>query len=440
MTEQSDTATSPPSDKDLAQWAQRDALNDNARGSVQPFQSFSGRVKDIVAQYVATISKDFMDAFLSRSDKLQDGFTNVAGRLTVNPQTFIQNVEIQAINDIADADKRYASNITSLERELSEWETRFQSGFSDGIANPKKQNAFWHWGVILFLLAIEVILNSRFFAETSEYGLLGGTMAAVAISVVNVGLPTLVGYFAHKLYYGKGAVYKNAGLLLTAVLVVCAAAFNYYVAEFRDELLAAAGKPPSPLPEYLALFVIGGGIAVISFWKMFSFMDPYLRPRRCYQNKEEATREYENLALKSIKGAQNEVKEILKDIAVQTGKAEAAIQSESNDFDFRCAEAIRVSNEKIGYYHLHYCPFKANPDPERPDLGDDQYDFSAARTMVSQTIRNLEETCRRANDEWSPILIETSQGLVAALNKYQGVVVANLAAAIARARDGRDQS
>ena len=344
MAKRSETATSPLSEKDLDRWAQQDAQNDNAKGSEHNFPSFDGRVQYIVQQYIETINQNFMDDFRSRFTDLLDGFTNIVDRLTSTPQTYVKDIVNRVNTNIATADKRYAPNIASLQRELSDWEVRFPSGFHNGIANPKKQNAVWHWGVILFLLAVEVILNSRFFAETSEYGLLGGTMAAVVVSVVNVGLPILVGYFTHKLYYSKERSYRIIGLVLAALLVVFAAVFNYEVAEYRDHLLVNGGKPPSPLPEYFALLVIGGGIAVISFWKMFSFPDPFLRPRRCYQSKNDLVKDYENVSLKSIRDAQRTVSDTLQDVATQIQKAEQAIGSEKANFEFCCSRAIQNCN------------------------------------------------------------------------------------------------
>ena len=428
-----DTPKPPISQSDLNRWAQQDAQNDNASGAEHQFQSFDGRVQYIVQQYTGTITRDFIDDFQLRTKELRDGFADIVGRLVGDPQTFVQQTAGDVNAAMSTAEKQCAPKITDLQREVVEWESRFKSGFRNGIANPKHQNPIWHWGVVLFLLAVEVTLNSRFFAETSEYGLLGGTMAAIAVSVVNVGLPILVGYFTHKLYYSKGSLSRAAGLSLAILLVVFAAVFNYEVAEYRDRLLIDAGKSPSALPEYFALLAIGGAIAVISFWKMFSFMDPYSRPRRCLQNMDGVMKDYEDIALKSIRDAQKTVDGVLKDIAIRVDKTQDAIQSEKANFDFRCSEAIRECNKSVGYYHLNYCPAKFDPDPETPNLGEDRYDFSSAQGLVSHIIKNLEENCCRAKDEWNPVLEETRQSLVSSHSKFQAVVVAGVQAALAKA-------
>ena len=433
MSQQPETTLSPVTQSELNQWAQEDAQNDNAKGAEREFPSFDGRVQHIVQNYTATITTNFIDGFQSRTSRLRNEFTNIAGRLVGDPQTYVQ----ETINDvniaISSAENQCAPKITDLQRELADWEARFKSGFHNGIANPKKQNAIWHWGVVLFLLAVEVILNSRFFAETSEYGLLGGTMAAVTVSVVNVGLPILVGYFTHKLYFSKGHIQRGAGLFFSILLVIFAAVFNYEVAEYRDRLMISAGKSPSSLPEYFSLLAIGGAIAVISFWKMFTFMDPFLRPRHCHYSRESAISDYENIALKSIREAQQRISDTLMDISISIDKAQNAIQSEKAGYEFRCSEAVRECTRKIGYYHLKYCPVKVDPDPEMPELGQEQYDFSSAQHLVIDTIRNLEENCARANDEWQPLMKETRQSLVSIHQRFQAVVVANIQAAIARA-------
>ncbi len=218
------------------------------------------------------------------------------------------------------------------------------------------------------------------------------------------------------------------------LLIVFAAIFNFEVAEHRDRLLVDGGKAPSAWPEYLALLAIGGAVAVISFWKMFSFMDPYLRPRRCHENREGAIEDYEDIALKSIRDGQQTVTDILQDIAIRVDKTQSIIQSEQADFEFRCSEAIREANEKIGYYHLKYCPVKVDPDPATPEMGEKHFDFSSAQGLVSNTIGHLDENCQRAKDQWQPLLEQTRQSLVSTHQKYQAVVVANIQAALAKAR------
>ena len=162
---QNTSTVSAISQTDIDKWAQEDAANDNATGLTEQFPSFDGRLNIIVQTYTRTIIQDFAEAFQSRTDSLRSEFTDLAAQVVNNPKTFVDKVIAQINAAISAADKQFAPKITDLQRELSEWEKRFKTGFQNGIENPKKQNAVWHWGIILFLLAGEVVLNSRFFAE-----------------------------------------------------------------------------------------------------------------------------------------------------------------------------------------------------------------------------------------------------------------------------------
>ncbi len=431
---QDNVSDSVISQTEINKWAQEDAQNDNATGFTERFPSFDGRLNLIVQTHTGTITQEFVETFQSRTDKLRNEFTDLAAQIVNDPKTFVDRVIAQINAAIAAADKQFAPKITSLQRELSEWEKRFKSGFHDGIANPKKQNIVWHWGIILFLLAVEVVLNSRFFAETSEFGLLGGTLAAVTVSVVNVGVPIIVAFFCHKMIYSKSQTFRVFGTLFaTTAIAAVAILFNYEVAEYRERLLQIAERPPSSMPEYVALLAIGGGIAIISFWKMFSFMDPFTRPRRCHNNKEKAIANYTNAALKSVSDAQSQVAEAQEKIATLVDRTQNAIQRERANFEVKCAEAIRQSNAKIGYYHLKYCPVKADPDPPPPELDDSSYNFASAKKLVDDTIADLSDSCTKAQDTWRPLLDDTMQKLVETNKRFQAVVVAHIQAAVAKA-------
>lgn len=254
----------------------------------------------------------------------------------------------------------------------------------------------------------------------------------MTVSVVNVGVPILVAFFCHKMIYSKGRTLKNFGILLAIVTITAIALlFNYEVAEYRERLLQTAERPPSSLPEYIALLAIGGGIAIISFWKMFSFMDPFTRPRRVHKNKEEAITDYTKAALKSVNDAQAQVAEAQQKIVTLVHKTQNAIQSERADFEVKCAGTIRESNAKIGYYHLKYCPVKADPDPPPPELPDSSYNFAPAERLVSDTIGDLTNSCTEAQDTWQPLLNDTMQNLVETNKRFQAVVLAKIQAAVA---------
>ena len=251
-------------------------------------------------------------------------------------------------------------------------------------------------------------------------------MAAVTVSVVNVGPPILVAYFTHKLYYSKNAWLRYVGLLLAIGLIVLAALFNYEVAEYRDRLLILADKPPSSLPEYYALLVIGCGIAVISFWKVFSFMDPFHRPRRCYSERKSAIDEYKAKALRPIIDAKQEIHSLKGQLDATIAKTFKLISQEQIDFTYQCDHATLQCNADVNYYYLIYHPLQTDPDPDMPEFEVQDFLFSPSKNTMDATIQNLKQYEEAATNEWRPKLAQAEEGLTEAHLKHQAVVIARL--------------
>ena len=315
------------------------------------------------------------------------------------------------------------------------WGKRFETELENGIANPKSHNRVWHWGLILFLLAVEAVLNSRFFAETSEYGMLGGTLAAVSVSVVNVGLPILFGFFAHLLYYSKSRIQSMCGLLLGVGFVGFSGSFNYAVAEYRDYLLLQAERETTAL-EYFSLLSIGCAIAVISFWKIYSYLDPFVRPKRCHDNILSATEDFQQNALRPLEIAGREINETQKNLKVKVDETVKGLKNSGADFQFTQTTAIQNADKTAKAYHLAYCPAKIDPDPPRPEVKEGkEYRsiFQAEQTLIEQRTENLNEQIKTARDKWEPKLVDAGGRIVDIRTKCQGAVTAGIQAAIAAA-------
>ena len=407
----------------LEQWARTDAKNDSV---VPNWPSFDRRIEQVKNHHTATVITDFMDGFRSRSGALSDKFAEIQGKIEDDPKISVDRKDADVVASIAAADGEIRPRIVACQAEYKEWSDRFKTDLLQGVLNPKKQNTALHWGLLLLLLAIEAILNSRFFAETSEYGLLGGTMAAVTVSVVNVGPPILVAYFTHKLYYSKNAWLKYVGLVLAITLVILAVLFNYEVAEYRDRLLILADKPPSSLPEFYALLVIGFGIAVISFWKVFSFMDPFHRPRRCYLERKSAIDEYKVTALRPIIDAEKEIQSLKIQLDTTIAETHKLVSQEQIDFDYECDHAALDCNADVNYYYLIYHPLQTDPDPDMPEFKVQDFLFSPAKKAIDNTIQNLEKYGETANNEWRSKLAKAEEGLIEVHLKHQAVVIASL--------------
>lgn len=161
-----------------------------------------------------------------------------------------------------------------------------------GLRRPAREPANRSLTVALLALAIAVEswLNGIFFAEGSEFGLIGGVALAMGISCVNVVVFGFVlGLFPARWMHHRSFLVRTAGLLglLAGLLLLLLA--NAFVAHYRDayERLGDAVELPAVWAHLVAapfgllkmqswlLFFLGLFFAGSGFWKGYTFDDPY---------------------------------------------------------------------------------------------------------------------------------------------------------------------
>ncbi len=85
----------------------------------------------------------------------------------------------------------------------------------------------------MLLLLVESVLNGYLFAQNNVLGLFGGVLAALLVSIANVGVSTLCGFFTRYLNC-RNLLWKLLGLGVLTFWLCYAAGFNLAVAHFRD--------------------------------------------------------------------------------------------------------------------------------------------------------------------------------------------------------------
>jgi hypothetical protein len=141
----------------------------------------------------------------------------------------------------------------------------------------------------MILILVETSLNGYLFAQNNSLGLLGGILAALLVSISNVGVSGLAGFAAKRVNH-RNWLWKVAGLAVLGAWLAYAVVFNLAVAHFRDVVevtgdwsLAAAQAIPAlreaPFAlgtiESWLLCVIGGLMSLLAFLKGFHTDDPY---------------------------------------------------------------------------------------------------------------------------------------------------------------------
>jgi hypothetical protein len=99
-------------------------------------------------------------------------------------------------------------------------------------AYPESQ--FYHFGIVAALALVEWVSLSSFYAEGSDFGLLGGVLIAMTLSIVNISLAILSGsllrYVNHRSARRKRLALTAVAFLYACFLLVTLAAAHYRVA------------------------------------------------------------------------------------------------------------------------------------------------------------------------------------------------------------------
>ena len=92
----------------------------------------------------------------------------------------------------------------------------------------------YHFAIVAGLAVVEWVSLAAFYAEGSDFGLLGGVLIAMTLSIVNVSLAILAGnllrYVNHKSLRRKALALTGVAFLYTCFLLVTVAAAHYRVA------------------------------------------------------------------------------------------------------------------------------------------------------------------------------------------------------------------
>jgi hypothetical protein len=118
-------------------------------------------------------------------------------------------------------------------------------------AYPESQ--FYHFAIVAALALVEWISLATFYAEGSDFGLLGGVLIAMALSVVNISLAVLSGsllrYVNHQSSRRKGLALTGVAVLYTCFVLVTLAAAHYRVATNDIAQSQASVSAPSANPQ-----------------------------------------------------------------------------------------------------------------------------------------------------------------------------------------------
>lgn len=257
---------------------------------------------------------------------------------------------------------RFATPVEKLQ-EAFIWRKAFRERHK--LTRPADDFSGWPKAIAIgaLLLLIETALNGYLFAQNNMLGLLGGILAALLVSISNVGVSSIAGFYCRYLNH-RNLIWKLLGLAILGFWLCYALGFNLAVAHFRDGVeqtgdwafaaenaLTTLTQDPLAIAsiESWLLVIIGGLISLLAFLKGLTTDDFYpgygkvsravIDARFVYaQTLEAALGELEkkrDIAIEELRDAHDEVQQGIGD-AVDALFGQSSLRSQLSSFLEQC--------------------------------------------------------------------------------------------------------
>lgn len=270
--------------------------------------------------------------------------------------------------------------------------------------------------LLLTAIVIDAIFNSYFFGKISDQGYFGGIMVAGILSIVNVVVSTIMGFFS-RYFNHVNLIKKFIGVLVGLFWIGFLILYNLAVAHFRDsatslvegfetqssiysdiwqesakmalETLIFSPTTLSGVESWL-LVIVGAVISFTAFWKGALFDDPYPGYGRVWKRHEEVRTEYaqrydqEQQDLISLRDESTEelsdeassAEQIIGD-AVDVVYAKTGLESHLKVYLEHCDQAVSKLLSVYREANLKYRPIESEP----PTYFNKPYKFETYKTQ-----------------------------------------------------------
>jgi hypothetical protein len=175
---------------------------------------------------------------------------------------------------------------------MEEWREEFQR--ENELKRPAiyPESALW-WvkaGLLVLLLAVEMIINGNFLARGSAFGLVGGALEALSFAALNIIGTALIAFFGVRQLGHRSAFRKVIGFLSLAIYFIFVICLNLALAHYREaaasgvaldvasqDVIGRLSAHPFALAEIKSwiLFGLGIGFSAAAFIDVVSMDDPY---------------------------------------------------------------------------------------------------------------------------------------------------------------------
>lgn len=276
--------------------------------------------------------------------------------------------------------------------------------------------------ILLVCVMVETILNGYLFAEKNDLGYLGGFLVAGLVSIVNVGMASLAGFFSRLSRHCNYAV-KLWGAIIIIGWLALAGTINLSLAHFRDAIethdswsaaasVAVSQFTEAPLiltqVESWLLFVWGCLVALFAFLKFAVFSgEPYPGYGRIFHAYESALDDYTSMledALGSLREKRDEVIDELKDanrlVREQIGDAVDALHGQQLMRSHLAAFLQQCDLKTNALLKIYRDENRATRKSDAPEHFDAAFSFApfADSELDDQHRKDADRTLREINE------------------------------------------
>lgn len=108
---------------------------------------------------------------------------------------------------------------------------------------PTGSGTFLRYAIVAALIAVEAVLNAKFFAQGLDSGLLGGFIEAAIMAAINVSIAFAMGKFAVRYVNHRDSFPKALGFLALVAAFAVMSCIGLSIAHYRDSLTVESSNP-----------------------------------------------------------------------------------------------------------------------------------------------------------------------------------------------------
>jgi hypothetical protein len=399
-----------------------------------------------IVTYINNHVKSAVEAYYDDMRSFEERMTRL--NVASNPGR-IQNIALAAEADFQTQlhkrkDALYTAKIevTQSERDLENFKKN--NGLTRSADYPKSK--LWIGSVAAALLLIETGLNSLYFSQGSEMGLMGGLIIAGAPSLMNTILGMVLGGLALRLLPHIKIPAKILGIGLLISVVTIAITGNLLLAHYRSEMMAmtefnvsvattqalkSLRETPFVLNDVESWYLFAMGVsffvgATFSFWRMDDRYLGYGNQSKIYKDKLNFYAKKKAFYLEELETLRNhnmlDLDEAAEEISAKASEANAVYDSKKRWevlFQEHITHLENAGREMLGYYRTMNMGERTDKPPEyfqktwnleRPKLPEPGIDFlkivNSFQTEIAGVQTHYSESSQRLNVAYMEALKE----------------------------------